>query len=121
MDITFNVEKDKIHLLHPKDFKNGKLINNKISHGITTIMIFANWCGHCHSNKPVYSEIAKMARCQSNCAALNSDHKDVTSVKIDGYPTFLQYKNGEYWRTSKVTPNSDGERFTSFVCGTENY
>lgn len=127
-------KKDAVRLLDESyfDVKSGKLKHKQISKGITTIMFYADWCGHCRKAKPVYANISNITQCQVNTAAVDCDkHKDLidklnnsesseSGFNVRGYPTFVQYKDGKYWRTCETSPH-DGVTFTKFICGVHNY
>ena len=85
---------------------NGKIVNSKMSDGFTTVMVYADWCGHCNTAKPIYNDLGKACCCQVQCAVIDSDANakllerlNSVGITVDGFPTFLQFKDGKYHRT----------------------
>lgn len=65
-------------------------------------MVYADWCGYCTIAKPLFSSLS----CRNKSITINSNHKKIidylnnlklngTTGIIQGYPTFLKFKNGE--------------------------
>ena len=107
-----------------RDF-DGKcnLKNSKLKSGYTTIMVYANWCGHCMSAKPIYNSLAKSTCCQPRCACIDSDENtellekfNDNGIIVEGYPTFLQFKDGKYHRTFDGSYN-DNKALRNFILG----
>lgn len=124
--MSFFGSNGKIKLLTSKDFVKGKLINKELSKRVTTILFFANWCFHCQSAKPLLTKIAEMTSCISCISAVDCEtekelvarlNKDLGSkgFKVEGYPTIVQFKNGEYYRTFNDERNA--ENLLKFVLG----
>lgn len=98
---------DKVVKLSIKDFdKEGNIINNELNRGITTVMVYANWCGHCQIAKPIFSKLSILTCCQTNCASIDSDLNtkllsifNNNKIPVEGFPTFLQFTNGKYKRS----------------------
>ena len=130
----FKKNADKVVVLNENDFDTatGNLINEKLNHGYTTVMVYADWCGHCRTAKPIYANISNMTCCQTRSSALDSDkykelidklnhsHASKQGMVIRGYPTFIQFKNGKFYRIYEA-PSSDGNRLLNFVVGTKQY
>lgn len=114
---------DKVVMLSAKDFDedSGELINKKLNTGYTTIMFYANWCGHCQVAKPVYAKVAKSTCCQTRSAAVDCEKEEdllqllkQKGINIPGYPTFLQFKDGKFYREYKGS-GSDGLALMNFI------
>lgn len=114
------------------DVQTGNLLHKDLSRGITTVMVYADWCGHCQVAKPIYSKISKATRLQTRCANLDSEKyghiidklnessSSSRGLNIRGFPTFLQYKNGVFHRIYEG-PSSDSFRLLRFVTGSSQY
>jgi len=69
--------------------------------GITIVLIYANWCGHCHRFMPHFDEAAAMKTRTNNVAKINADvlpavnhalskmNQNEESIAVDGYPTVI--------------------------------
>lgn len=109
-------ENSKVKMLNKSNFdSHGNLKNSK---GLCTVMFYADWCGHCKRAKPVYSEISKMVCCQFSTSAVDCvKQKELTeTMKIKGYPTFLQFEDGKLKRQFDGN-SSEHENLLYFVCG----
>lgn len=93
-DVFMNV----IHLT-PSDVD----VNNSQINGMEKysglLVIYAPWCGHCKSLKPVWSELARAN--PNNFLAIDSTDTDngcdqlALQLGVRGYPTILVFKNGK--------------------------
>jgi thiol-disulfide isomerase/thioredoxin len=75
---------------------------------ITFVVIYADWCGHCHEYKPKFEEAANNANRNAQAvavnetalpavqSALNKHNNNATSMEIDGYPSVV-----------KISPNGN--------------
>ena len=128
----------KMEILSKSDFNaKGELSNKKYLDKkkskypiYTTIMFFADWCGHCQEAKPIYINVCSTGKCLPNvfitgvdCTNNTEIQKYITesnpNINIRGYPTFIQYKNGNYHRTFEG--KRDGIRMSRFVSGIDKY
>ncbi|MDD4931678.1 MAG: protein disulfide isomerase family protein [Candidatus Colwellbacteria bacterium] len=107
-----------------------------LSHGFTTVMCYAGWCGHCVKAKPIYDNICKASKCMNvqlcaiDCAndteglvdALNDilhnkfTHENKDDKLIRGFPTFLQFKDGHFYRRYEDS-SQDSEKLLAFIVG----
>ncbi len=82
---------------------------NDISKGVTIVMFFAPWCGHCQVTKPQYALLADRARHCATVAAVDGSapenrallaklmqSKEIFKYSVQGFPTFVLYNNGQY-------------------------
>lgn len=103
----------------------------ELTHGFTTIMFYADWCGHCRNAKPVYDKICSMGKCNNTqlCAVdsdedrgfieyFNTLHRDSSLVR--GFPTFVQFDNGVLYRKYERSPH-DEANFLLFNMGVKDY
>ncbi len=95
--------------LTPNDF-NGNRLNNKYNNKLVLIKFYTPWCGHCQSSRPEYERLADIFPknsqspiiiAQFNCEQYhnfinNTFNNFKSGPKIEGYPTFLIYKNTIY-------------------------
>ena len=71
---------------------------------ITFILVYADWCGHCKSYKPMWERLARTPGRIANMAAVRDDMfpniPKIAKAKIAGYPSVI-----------KVSPNGNIEEF----------
>ena len=76
---------------------------------ITIILVYADWCGHCHTFKPKFDEAATNRKLPFQVASINdtminsvnkhinSINNSETPIKVEGYPTIVSLNNkGEF-------------------------
>jgi thiol-disulfide isomerase/thioredoxin len=83
-------------LLPPVDITNTRMINElgkRISKGpLTLVFVYADWCGHCQSYKPLMSKLESMNGRSIQTARIRDDilpHSPLANEKIEGYPTLM--------------------------------
>ncbi len=88
--------------LSPSDLS--ELLNNK--NGKSMLLVYADWCGHCKTMKPIWIEASKEMNTDSqkmfmvNCGGDSEDEKKIMKeYSVDGFPTILIFNNGEYEKT----------------------
>jgi len=75
---------------------------------ITIVLIYADWCGHCHTYKPKFDEAAKNRKSPFQVASINetminsvnkrinSMNKSAQPINVSGYPSVISLtKNGD--------------------------
>lgn len=72
----------------------GKL-NSVIKNGNTTlILIYADWCGHCHKYIPTWTDLEKTPGRKANMARVHYDMQEkvpaIAEAKIQGYPSVVK-------------------------------
>jgi thiol-disulfide isomerase/thioredoxin len=80
-------------------------LSNMLQNGRTTfVLIWADWCGHCHRYKPTWEKLAKIPGRNANIASVHHDMQEkipeLADAKIQGYPSVV-----------KVTPGGEIEEF----------
>lgn len=72
-----------------------------IQSGITFIKFFAPWCGHCKTLAPVWNDLNRKYKTDSNIKIMKVDCTAqenrglCNDERIDGFPTIYLYKDGE--------------------------
>ena len=66
---------------------------------VTLVLVHADWCGHCQTYKPMWSELENVPGRTANMAMIHHDMVEksptLKKAKIPGYPTVLKvYQNG---------------------------
>jgi hypothetical protein len=93
-----DVFKNVIHLT-PSDVNldNGQILGMEKYSGL--LVVYAPWCGHCKSLKPVWGELARENR--NHFLAIDSTDTEsggdqlAAKLGVRGYPTILVYINGK--------------------------
>lgn len=85
------------------------VLNNK--NGKNMLLVYADWCGHCKSLKPIWAQASSEINKESqkmfmvNCGGDSDNEKKIMKdYSIDGFPTILIFNNGKYVK------NYSGER-----------
>ena len=85
--------------LSPDDLSELK----KSENGKNLLLVYADWCGHCKTLKPIWLEASKEANKDStkmwmvNCGGDSEEEKKIMKeYQIDGFPTILIFHNGGY-------------------------
>ena len=72
---------------------------------VTVVLVYADWCGHCHTYKPEFNKLAQSPNRTSQVLSLNETMVDAAneslkklnnnakSIKVDGYPSTLVVSN----------------------------
>jgi len=78
--------------------------------GDALLLIFADWCGHCVTYKPMWKRLAKVAKGVLT-AAVHFDQVDkipaLKEAKLDGYPTVIRIKEDGSVETVSSTDMRD--------------
>ena len=109
MDSLFEIG-DEVQELVPEDFDDkGRLHKSKYKKGVTILMIYAPWCGHCHHTKPELVYLAHLFNpSKVRFTALNGDaHRSfcthlescIRGFHVDGFPTLVKFRRGKYQET----------------------
>ena len=77
--------------------KNVNLLNNNLNKGLWLVWFFADWCGHCKTMVPEWSNLKKNNCHSLNLAKVRDDYVSQINndTPVQGYPTIILYKNGE--------------------------
>ena len=92
-------------ILPPLDVRSnnmmGELTKRILAGPITMIMVYADWCGHCHHMMPHFKEAAKSPNRSVQAvmlnetmlnkanSSINSINQSAKPIKVDGYPSIL--------------------------------
>jgi thioredoxin-like negative regulator of GroEL len=71
--------------------------NNQHTKGVWFVWIYAEWCGHCKDVINPWKELENNNKHGVNLAKVNNEYVDGvnSNPSVEGYPTFLLYKNGK--------------------------
>lgn len=86
---------------------SGLLLNDKFKNKIVIIKFYVDWCGFCKKTVPVFDELAKKYKNNSNVIISEYDCEDPKNkeylneyinkfnygFKVNGYPTIVIYKD----------------------------
>jgi thiol-disulfide isomerase/thioredoxin len=103
----------KVANLEPSDFSGKTLtVKGQKMHGIALVFVWASYCGHCINSVPTVSTLASsfnkniLDHNSITIMAVQGDSKDQSDkdtlaklqnlTRIQGYPTILIFKNGEF-------------------------
>ena len=85
------------------------LINNG---SVTLVLVYADWCGHCHKYLPTWKGLASTPGRTANMVSVHHDMlakvPAIANAKIDGYPSVLKVEPSGKIEEYKVpgTPNT---------------
>jgi len=65
-----------------------------MSNDITVKLFYADWCGHCHSFKPEWNKLKKMAGKIKTEEYEAGNNEIMEANNINGYPTIKIFKRG---------------------------
>ena len=70
------------------------IINNK---GLTLVMFWAPWCGHCTRMMPTVEKLVQTYASQLTVCRINIEENSKTAdaFEVNGTPTFILFKNGD--------------------------
>ena len=96
---TYLIEGMESSELNPSDLS--KILDNK--NGKSMLLVYADWCGHCKTMKPIWAEASSQINADSqkmymvNCGGDSDDEKKIMKdYSVDGFPTILIFNNGKY-------------------------
>ena len=76
---------------------------------VTLVLVYADWCGHCHKYLPKWKEMGKTKHRKANIISVHHDMMDkipsLRSAKIQGYPSVVKLSPQGQMTQYKV-PNS---------------
>ena len=118
------VKKTSVHVRKPSDVKLfERLLKNG---GLTLVIVYADWCGHCQRRKSEFNNLMKMSGPKMNVAQVNETILDKTSIsnaQINGYPSAILVGNDGKVASFKMPdgtvsnalPKSDPESLNEIV------
>jgi len=70
--------------------------DNEISHGVTLVDFFAQWCGPCHMQTPILEQLAEELQGKVKIAKLDIDNNQKVTSKfgVTSVPTLILFKDG---------------------------
>lgn len=107
--MSFNGEKNVIHL-EVDDFKNNILTyKNQPVKGVWIVMVQGSYCGYCTQMKPLYSKMSRDSKKYKGVTfatiqidgsdkerALNDRLPKIINASLSGVPAFLRFENGKF-------------------------
>jgi thiol-disulfide isomerase/thioredoxin len=85
------------------------------------LLVFADWCGHCQTYKPMWEDFAKLAGRTMHMAAVQDEQqKNVPSLeeaKLQGYPTVVLFRKGSPPETVSSEDMRNKEKMTELLLG----
>jgi len=110
------------HIFPPLDVRGPKQLSEimkRISAGpITVLVVYADWCGHCHKLMPHVKNAGNMANRNAQLISVNDEmlsrynntvhsvNRNASSIEVDGYPSVLLIdRNGK--KLSEIAPTEE--------------
>jgi len=85
------------------------------------LLVFADWCGHCQTYKPMWEDFAKLqGRTMLMAAVQDEQQKNVPSLeeaKLQGYPTVVLFRKGSPPETISSEDMRNKEKMTELLLG----
>ena len=85
------------------------------------LLVFADWCGHCQTYKPMWEDFAKLTGRTVHMAAVQDEQqKNVPSLeeaKLQGYPTVVLFRKGSPPETISSEDMRNKEKMTELLLG----
>jgi thiol-disulfide isomerase/thioredoxin len=85
------------------------------------LLVFADWCGHCQTYKPMWEDFAKLTGRTMHMAAVQDEQqKNVPSLeeaKLQGYPTVVLFRKGASPETISSEDMRNKEKMTELLLG----
>ena len=93
--VIYNATKKEGFELSPADF------SEQLNNGKKLVLIYADWCGHCQTFKPLWEDYKKIPGRTVPMASVNERMLSKTpfkAAKLDGYPSTVVYsgKDGSF-------------------------
>lgn len=77
------------------------------------VLIYANWCGYCHSFMPVWEQLEKTLHSNDiNIYKIESSDKFTSKIQITGYPTIYFINKDE---VIQYDSNRDYDSIITFI------
>jgi thiol-disulfide isomerase/thioredoxin len=86
--------------------------------GDALLLVFADWCGHCTTYKPMWKKMAKVAEGVLTAAVHFDQVENVPALKdakLDGYPTVIRVKEDGSVETVPSVDMRDEEKMKTMM------
>lgn len=89
--------------------------NNGVSHGLTLVDFYADWCGPCRMLTPVLEEVAKDVAGKAKIAKIDIDkaQKTASTYQVTSIPTLILFKDGK--EVGRLVGLRDRETIKEFI------
>ena len=99
-------------LLDVRNSNQIKTFNQLVMSGpLTFVLIYADWCGHCHRYMPKFKKLAQTPGRVVNMAAVNEtmvkNIPEIANAKISGYPSVIQVTSNGKVKEYKVPGSAE--------------
>lgn len=87
-----SVENDDIDVREEADLEKFSQLTSK--HPIVLVFIYADWCGHCQTYKPIWEKLKATVNRQMPMARMNDSvlsKSPLSNAKISGYPSVVLF------------------------------
>ena len=98
MPLNISNFEENFEIAEPIDVRNEKQsekAESLIKTGpITFVLVYADWCGHCHNYLPTWKEMEAMPNRKANIVSVHHDMMEkipsIANAKIQGYPSVIK-------------------------------
>ncbi len=95
---------------------NDLVINNSKD---VLVEFYAPWCGHCKKLAPIYDEVGKRLKANTNLVIAKIDSTaneiDVPNVSVKGFPTLIFFKGNDKSHPIKYEGGREADDFVNYL------